>query len=152
MSFAHVLRQLTQEQKAPVALIVTAHYLQAVSEYYSVFPNLWTGRSHKTEHRLVWLLVLLGWYFMLRRSELLRADAPYPSPGVRARGGAEKNRLLVANAALPSFTLLCEKKAGIEKARERKNTKVTEKSDAEVALVNDVDTQSVAEAAASADK
>lgn len=32
--------------------------------------------------------------------------------------------------------LIAEKKAGIEKARERKNTKVTEKSDAEVALVN----------------
>merc|ERR1719506_3524912 len=32
--------------------------------------------------------------------------------------------------------LIAEKKAGIEKVRERKNTKVTEKSEAEVALVN----------------
>jgi hypothetical protein len=51
-------------------------------------------------------------------------------------GSLAKTQKEEAEAQQRFEELIAEKKAGIEKARERKNTKVTEKSDAEVALVN----------------
>jgi hypothetical protein len=51
-------------------------------------------------------------------------------------GSLSKTQKEEAEAQKRFEELIAEKKAGIEKARERKNTKVTEKSDAEIALVN----------------
>jgi len=51
-------------------------------------------------------------------------------------GSLAKTQKEEAEAQARFEDLIAEKKAGIEKARERKNTKVTEKSEAEVALVN----------------